>query len=75
MQMSPLTSHELRRRRPTFFIVPMLIGLVVAQRAAARVRTVDFLLLFASGMLFGVGLVWCFQVLRGRHVGGESDTR
>jgi hypothetical protein len=42
----------------------MIIGLVTAQRAAPHVRAVDFLLLFASGVLFGVSLMGLIQILR-----------
>jgi hypothetical protein len=53
-----------RARRSAVFAIPLLIGLVTAQRAAPHVRTVDFLLLFAAGVLFGVGLMGVIQVLR-----------
>jgi hypothetical protein len=45
----------------------MLVGLVAAQRAATHVRTVDVLLLFASGIAFGVGLMGLIQMLRARR--------
>jgi hypothetical protein len=52
------------RRRAAIFVVPMIVGLVSAQRAAANVRLVDFLLLFASGVIFGVSLMGLIQFLR-----------
>jgi hypothetical protein len=52
------------RRRAAVFAVPMIVGLVTAQRAAPHVRTVDFLLLFASGVLFGVSLMALVQQVR-----------
>ena len=52
------------RRRAAVFVVPMIVGLVAAQRAAPHVRTVDFLLLFASGVAFGVALMGLIRVLR-----------
>jgi hypothetical protein len=52
------------RRRAAIFVVPMIVGLVSAQRAAANVRLVDFLLLFASGVVFGVSLMGLIQFLR-----------
>ena len=55
------------RRRAAVFVVPMIVGLVAAQRAAPHVRTVDFLLLFASGVLFGVSLMALVQVLRAQR--------
>ena len=65
------TRKELRmdtpgRRRAAVFIVPMILGLVMAQRAAPHVRTVDFLVLFASGVLFGVSLMGLVQQLKRR---------
>jgi len=53
-----------RTRRAAVFVIPLLIGLLSAQRAAAHVRTVDFLMVFAAGALFGVGLLGLIQVLR-----------
>ena len=55
------------RRQAVVFIVPMIVGLVAAQRAAPHVRTVDFLLLFASGVVFGVSLMGLIQMLRARR--------
>jgi hypothetical protein len=49
----------------------MIVGLIAAQRAVPRVRTVDFLLLFASGVVFGVSLMGLIQMLRSqRHKSG-----
>jgi hypothetical protein len=55
------------RRQAAGFVVPMIVGLVTAQRAALHVRTVDFLLLFASGVVFGVSLMGLIQMLRARR--------
>jgi hypothetical protein len=55
------------RRKAAVFIVPMIVGLAAAQRAAPHVRTVDFLLLFASGVVFGVSLMGLIQMLRARR--------
>ena len=57
------------RRRAAASVLPMLIGLMAAQRAASHVRTVDFLLLFAGGMAFGVGLLGLVQLLKARRSG------
>ncbi len=57
------------RRRAAVSVVPMLVGLLAAQRAAPHVRTVDFLLLFAGGVAFGVGLIGLIQLLRARRSG------
>jgi hypothetical protein len=54
------------RSRLAVFAVPMVIGLVTAQRAATHVRAVDFLLLFASGVVFGVSLMGLIQVWKAR---------
>ena len=54
------------RRRFAVFAAPMIIGLITAQRAAPRVRAVDFLLLFASGVAYGVGLMGLIQMWKGR---------
>jgi hypothetical protein len=57
------------RRRAAVSVVPMLVGLLAAQRAAPHVRTVDFVLLFAGGVAFGVGLMGLIQLLRARRSG------
>ena len=53
-------------RRHAAVVAPMLVGFVAAQRAAPHVRMVDFLLLFAGGVAFGVGLMGLIQMLRVR---------
>lgn len=55
------------RRQAAVFVVPMIVALVAAQRAAPHVRTVGFLLLFASGVVFGVSLMGFIQMLRARR--------
>jgi hypothetical protein len=47
-------------------VVPMLVGLLAARQAAPHVRTVDFILLFAGGVAFGVSLLGLIQMLRAR---------
>ena len=54
------------RRRFAVFALPMILGLISAQRAAPHVRAVDFVLLFASGVLFGVGLMGFIQMWKRR---------
>jgi hypothetical protein len=49
------------RRRVAVFAIPLIITLVAARQAAPRVRAVDFLLLFASGVIFGVTLMGLIQ--------------
>ena len=52
------------RRRTAVFVAPLILTLVMAQQAAPRVRAVDFLLVFASGVIFGVSLMGLIQFLR-----------
>ncbi len=52
------------RRRAAIFVVPLIVALVSAQRAAPNVRTVDFVVLFAAGTLCGVSLMGLVQVFR-----------
>jgi hypothetical protein len=56
--------------RVAVFVVPMILALVMAQRAAPHVRAVDFLLVFGSGVLFGISLLRLLQMLR---AGGPSE--
>jgi hypothetical protein len=56
------------RRRLGIFAIPMVTGVVMAPRATPNVRTVDFLVLFASGVIFGVslmGLIGVWKAQRG----------
>ena len=46
----------------------MLVGLLAAQRGADHVRAVDFLLLFAGGVAFGVGVGELLRFYRDRRV-------
>jgi hypothetical protein len=55
------------RKRVASYAAPMIVGLIAAQRAAEHVRTVDFLLLFAGGAAFCVGLAGLIQTLRNRR--------
>ena len=52
------------RRRGAVYAIPLVIALVMAQRAAPHVRTVDFIVVFASGVLFGVTLTGLVQFLK-----------
>lgn len=49
------------------FAAPMLVGLIAAQRAAPHVRSVDFVLIFAAGMVFGVSLMSLIQAWKARR--------
>jgi hypothetical protein len=55
--------------RAVVYIAPMILGLVAAQRASPGVRTGDFLLIFASGVVVGVSLMALIQVLRSGRSG------
>ena len=55
-------------RRVAVFVAPMLVGLLAAQPGADRVRAVDFLLLFAGGVAFGVGFGELLRFYRDRRV-------
>lgn len=52
------------RRRLVVFAIPMIVALVAAQRAAAHIRTVDFVIVFASGVLVGVTVLGLVQLFR-----------
>ena len=45
----------------------MFMGLVAAQRAAAHVAGVDFLMLFTGGMVFGIGVSELIRWFRDRR--------
>ena len=62
------------RRHAAIFAAPLIVGLVTARQAAANVRLVDFLLLFASGALFGIGLTGLIRVLRRRPLPSPSSS-
>lgn len=53
-----------RRRRAAVFAVPMVIVFVAAQRVGHAMRTVDFLTVFAAGMIFGITLAGVIRSLR-----------
>ena len=57
------------RRRAAVYVAPLILTLVMAQRAAPRVRAVDFLLVFASGVIFGVSLMGLIRFLRASRRG------
>jgi hypothetical protein len=54
------------RQRFVASAVPIIIAAIAAQRAAPHVRTVDFVLLFASGVAFGVGLTGLIRAWKAR---------
>ena len=54
------------RRRVAVFVLPLVIVMITARHAAAHVRTVDFITLFASGVVFGVSLMGLVQMWKAR---------
>ena len=54
------------RGRTMPFAMALVLGLATSLRLAGSMRAVDFLQVFASGALFGVGLVGLIQMLRSR---------
>lgn len=54
------------RGRAMVFAMSLALALTVVFRVSGAVRAVDFLRIFASGALFGVGLMGLIQLLRGR---------
>jgi hypothetical protein len=62
----PMTEEKPTRRHFAVFVAPMLVGLIAAQRAAPRVRSVDFVLIFAAGVVFGVSLMGLIQAWKAR---------
>ena len=61
-----MTAEKPSRRQVTVFLAPMLVGLIAAQKAAPRVRSVDFVLIFAAGVVFGVSLMGMIQAWKAR---------
>jgi hypothetical protein len=61
-----MTEEKPTRRHFAVFAAPMLVGLIAAQRAAPRVRSVDFVLIFAAGVVFGVSLMGLIQAWKAR---------
>ncbi len=58
------------RRRFRAFAAPLIISMVAASRAAPHVRAVDFVLLFAGGVAFGLGLMGLIQGWRTQQGAG-----
>jgi hypothetical protein len=52
------------RRHVAIYALPMILALVAARHAVQHVRTVDFLLVFVAGTVFGVTLLGVLRLLR-----------
>jgi hypothetical protein len=59
-----------RPGRAAIFLPPLIIAFVAAQRAAANMRTVDFLTVFGAGMVCGVSLMRLIPLLRSSRGAG-----
>ena len=64
-----MTAEKPTRRHFAVFVAAMLVGLIAAQKAAPRVRSVDFLLIFAAGVIFGVSLMGLVKAWKARGKG------
>jgi hypothetical protein len=53
-----------RNRGAVVWVVPLILSLVVMRRAAAAVRTVDFLQIFMCGMIAGICLINMIQFFK-----------
>ena len=62
-----MTAGKPTRRHFGVFVAPMLVGLIAAQKAAPRVRSVDFVLIFAAGLVFGVSLMGLIEAWKARR--------
>ena len=54
------------RRRAVIFIAPLLIAFIGASRVAGEIRTVDFLQVFAAGMITGISLAGIIRMLKAK---------
>jgi hypothetical protein len=61
-----MTEEKPTRRHLAVVAAPMLVGLIAAQRAAPHVRSVDFVLIFAAGVVFGVSLMGLIRAWKAR---------
>ncbi len=52
------------RRRAAVFVVPLILAIIMTQRIAENVRTVDFLQIFACGMIVGLSLAGIIRMLK-----------
>ena len=54
------------RRRTVVFLVPLIIAPLLIRSAAENVRTVDFVQIFACGMIVGISLVGIIRMLKSK---------
>ncbi|HEX7078365.1 MAG TPA: hypothetical protein VF363_08085 [Candidatus Eisenbacteria bacterium] len=54
------------RGRAGIFAIPMILAFVAARHAAPSIRTVDFLVVFAAGAVFGATLFGLIRAIRAR---------
>ncbi len=53
-----------KRGSVAILVIPLLAAVAAASRGGDHVRTVDFLRIFAAGMIVGVFLVQLFQLFK-----------
>lgn len=54
------------RARAVVFIAPLLVAFIGASRVAGEIRTVDFLQVFAAGMITGISLAGIIRMLKAK---------
>jgi len=54
------------RLRTAVFVVPLILAVIMVQRVAEGVRTVDFVQIFACGMIVGISLVGIIRMLKSK---------
>lgn len=63
------------RRRAAAFVIPLLLSILAAARAAPRVRSIDFVALFGAGMIFGIGVAGLVRFIRARAQANRAGFR
>ena len=53
-----------KRGRMAILVIPLLVCFAAASKIGDKVRTVDFLQIFAAGVLFGVVMMSIIQMVR-----------
>ena len=54
-----------QRLRVVVFVLPLIVTVAAARQVAPHLRAVDFVAVFAAGILFGVSLASLIRALRG----------
>jgi len=61
-----MEENKKKRGRMIGFVFPLLLAFAAASRVVHDMRTVDFLRVFASGMLVGVSLMGITEAVRAK---------